>query len=235
MNTGVKSAEVAGELARSFEETCTALAEWSPHKEYVALQRTWNREVLEHFGRYVGRCTGGAALSLGAFHGALELAVVRFFEEIVAVDHECFLPPWTPATVHFHRTNLDTSEWLLPERHYSCCFMIEVLEHLLWSPVPLLRWLARHCDHLFITTPDDDEWPAMTQPHARHQHYSALPTAFPGAPSNPTPMTHCKQYRPSEFVELVTECGFRVVELQRVGEGGHQVLLICTSRGDGHR
>ena len=224
------SQDQADSLLRSFESTCSALSEWSPHKEYVTLQRTWNNSVLETFTRYSDRCGHGAAISLGAFHGALELTLANQFDEIVAVDLENFLPPWTPPTIRFHQTNLDSCNWQLPERPYSCCFMIEVLEHLLWSPMPLLKWLSRHCDYLFITTPDDDEWPPMTKPHCRHQHYSAIPTAYPGAPPNPTPMDHCKQYKPPEFVDLMTQCGFRTEELTRVGKGKHQVLLVCTRR-----
>ena len=41
---------------------------------------------------------------------------------------------------------------------------------------------------------------------------------------------HIKQYKMSEFVELLGESGFRVIELVRVGEGKHQMLAICQPR-----
>jgi len=43
-------------------------------------------------------------------------------------------------------------------------------------------------------------------------------------------MTHCKQYTQVEFIELLDFCGFKVVELQRVGNGSHQMMAICSPR-----
>ena len=61
-------------------------------------------------------------------------------------------------------------------------------------------------------------------------HFKDIPAARPGARGNPHPMSHCKQYSQHEFIELLDYSGFRVVELQRVGGGGHQMLAIAQIR-----
>jgi|APSaa5957512535_1039671.scaffolds.fasta_scaffold31250_1 hypothetical protein len=62
--------------------------------------------------------------------------------------------------------------------------------------------------------------------------FSAIPSPFPGATGNPAPMFHCKQYSQSEFIELLTSCGFRLLEFRRIGTESKQMLAICTSRAE---
>ncbi len=72
---------------------------------------------------------------------------------------------------------------------------------------------------LVITAPDDNEWPEMTiHPYTRYQHFSAIPSPFPGATGNPTPpVLHGKQYSQSEFIELLTSCGLCLTEFKHIG------------------
>jgi len=171
-------------------------------------------------------------LSIGSFLGLFEMAYANVFTEVVCVDQADFLVPFRPDNVTFHRADLDTADWTLPEGRFNICFMVEILEHLLWSPVALLKWIQAHCDMLVITTPDDVEWPAMPiRTYTRYQHFSAIPSTSEGVRGNPEPLSHCKHYSQAEFVEFLDFCGFRIVELHRVGDGAHQMPAICTPRG----
>ncbi len=175
----------------------------------------------------------GKLLSLGSFLGLAEMSYAGIFEEVVCVDQDNYLPSFKPDNLSFHQTDLDSSFWTLPEGRFDICFMVEILEHLFWSPVPILKALQKKCNMLVITTPDDNEWPEMTiHPYTRYQHFSAIPPPFPGATGNPAPMFHCKQYSQSESIELLTLCGFRLIEFRRIGTDSKQMLAICTSRGE---
>jgi hypothetical protein len=213
----------------------TSLASKEPtHKEYCDLQMTWNYQVLLHSSHLAlgGMINRDRLLSLGSFLGLAEMAYAEIFKEVVCVDQHNFLPSFKPENITFHQADLDSSAWTLPEGRFNICFMIEILEHLFWSPIPLLKSLHACCDMLVITTPDDDEWPPMTiHPYTRYQRFDAIPSAFPGATGNPAPMFHCKQYSQSEFIDLLTFCGFRIVEFRRIGLDSKQMLIICTSRG----
>jgi hypothetical protein len=222
----------AGEqIARTFLELSDRLAHELPqHAEYCRLQTTWNEPILRHLARHLPGLSG-SCLCLGSFFGAFEMSLASHFERVVAVDHECFLPDWRSSNVVFHRANLDTGDWQLPEGPFALCTMIEVLEHLLWSPVPLLKWIQRNCGLFVVTTPDNDDWPPLPpKPYMRYSHFSAIPSAVPGSVPNPEPMFHCKQYSQGEFIELLGFCGFRVLEMQRVGKGGPQLLAIAQPR-----
>ena len=132
---------------------------------------------------------------------------------------------------HFYETNLDSCTWNLPQKKYHVTFMVEVLEHLLWSPVPLLTNLSECSKYMLITTPDDREWPPLKRTqYARYAHFLNIPTAFPGCLGNPSPFDHCKQYKEEEFVELLAFCNWRVVKLSRIGPHKHQLLAVCESR-----
>lgn len=210
-----------------------ALAETS-HKEYCALQVSWNYQVLLHASKYFlsDVFNRDRLLSLGSFLGLAEMACAHIFREVVCVDIDNYVLDFKPGNVRFHPTDLDTGRWELPEGRFNAVFMVEILEHLFWSPIPLLKWIQRNCEWLVITTPDDREWPPLpAKPYSRYQHFSAIPSAHPDAKGNPAPMFHCKQYTQSEFVELLTFCGFRIVEFRRIGSDSKQMLAICSSRG----
>jgi hypothetical protein len=214
------------------QKTARKLAEHCGHDEYHQLQLTWTEDVWKIAAKYlpeqIDRC-----MDLGAFTGINSIALSTFSKEVIAVDHQSYLPDWIPPNVHFCEANVDSAEWekqLIPGP-YQVCFMIEILEHLRWSPIPLLKWLNKHVHLLVITTPDDEEWPALeVHPWSQYTHYRYLPTAFPGCVGNPNPMFHVKQYKQHEFVELLSECNFRVLELNRVGNGRHQLLAVCVPR-----
>lgn len=203
------------------------------HKEYCELQISWNYQVLLHSSKFIlgDLISRDRMLSLGSFLGLSEMAYAHIFKEVVCVDLESYIPEFKPHNISFHKADLDSGNWTLPEGQFNAVFMIEILEHLLWSPVPLLKTLQKKCNMLVITTPDDDEWPAMTpHPYNRYQHFSSIPSASPGVAGNPAPMFHCKQYNQAEFVELLNFCGFRVIEFRRIGLDSKQMLAICTSR-----
>lgn len=198
------------------------------HIEYCKLQTTWNIPIIKYISKYISSSSDNL-LSLGTFLGVLEISLAKYFKHITYVDIEDFVPKWKPKNMVFHKSNLDSSEWKLPEKIYDTCLMIELIEHLLWTPLPLLHWLQKRCKILVVTTPDDNEWEESIYPWTRFGHFSRIPTPFPSCPSNPKPMFHCKQYQQSEFIELFTIAGFRLLEFQRIGIGGHQMLAIFSN------
>lgn len=208
------------------------LQEFPDHEPYIRLQQTWNGSVLEHSARWMPR-QGAHIVSIGSFLGAPEIVLAQDAHEVVCCDMADFLPQARPTNVKFQQVNLDAADLRLPDGMYDACFIIEVLEHLRWSPLPLLAWARDHCNLLVISTPDDLEWPPMQQAAwTTRAHFRDIPAAWPGAPGNPQPMDHCKQYSQAEFVELLDHCGFRLVEFQRMGGGGHQMLAIAQVRTD---
>ncbi len=200
-------------------------------RDYAYLQYTWNKEILERALPFIPR-QSRKAIGIGSFHGALEMALASHMDSVLAVDHESFLPKWKPDNVIFHRANIDSNEWELPEdTMFDVSFCIETIEHLLWSPLPLLKWMKTYSHVAVISTPDDDEWPAMQiRPWTRYQHFQNVPAAAPGVGSNPMPMHHCKQYKQDEFIEMLDFVGFRLIEFFRVGEGKHQMCAIVQPR-----
>ncbi|GAB3348367.1 methyltransferase domain-containing protein [Lysobacter tyrosinilyticus] len=220
-------------LLDAYRTSTRRAAEGSAHAEYCVLQSTWNQKVIEISSRYVldGSIGRDRALSLGSFLGLVEIAYANVFQEVVCVDQDDYLAEFRPSNLRLHKADLDTSKWVMPEGRFNICFMVEILEHFLWSPVALLKWIHANCDMLIITTPDDREWPALAnKPYMRHQHFSAVPSATGDVTGNPEPMSHCKQYTQEEFIELLSFCGFRLVEFQRVGAGSNQMLAVCTPR-----
>lgn len=200
-------------------------------KDYAMLQLTWNKDILERSYDYFPRVTN-TMMGIGSFMGAFEIALSEEFKKIVCVDHKSYLPNKKPRNIVFHKANIDSNSWKLPrlkgEERYDVIYFIETIEHLLWSPMPLLKWIQQNCHLFVISTPDDNEWPAMEiNPWTRYQHFSAIPAASPGAKSNPKPMFHTKQYKPYELMELLDIAGFRVIEFFRTGEGKHQMVAIC--------
>lgn len=213
-------------VLRNFSEYTESLIKHKIHPEYAQLQSSWNTEVIKYSARWMP-LADSKIISMGAFTGPVEMAFKDEYTEVVCVDHQSFLPRWKPKNVKFVAADLDSSTWVLPEEHFDVCFMNEIIEHFLWSPVPLLKWVSKHSHVLVISTPDDDEWPPMSHPWCRYQHFSAIPSAFPGSKGNPKPMFHTKQYKQYEFMELLDKCGFRVMEFVRIGEGKHQMLAIA--------
>ncbi len=198
--------------------------------DYSELQYTWNNDILARSVKHIG-IEHGKAIGIGTFQGAVEMSLSHFFNKVTCVDHKSYLPRWKPKNVVFHQANIDTAEWQLPDEQFDVCYFVETLEHLLWSPLPLLMWIKTHCKLAVISTPDDMEWPAMeNHPWTRYQHFKNIPAAAPGAEHNPLPMYHCKQYSPAEFIELLEYVGFRLVEFYRVGEGKHQMCAIIEPR-----
>jgi hypothetical protein len=200
-------------------------------RDYANLQYTWNKEIL---ARALPFIPAGAkqAIGIGSFQGALEMALAPYMDRVLAVDHESFLPDWKPENVVFHRANIDSNEWELPEdTMFDVSFCIETIEHLLWSPLPLLTWMKTYSHVAIISTPDDAEWPAMPiRPWTRYTSFRNIPAAAPGVGSNPMPMHHCKQYKQAEFIEMLDFVGFRLVEFFRVGDGKHQMVAVVQPR-----
>lgn len=213
--------------------------------DYAKLQYTWNEEILERSFDYIPK-ESKKMIGIGTFMGALEIALSENFETVVCVDHKSYLPKWKPKNLVFHKANIDAAGWklpsarkktsdpsspLAPDERYDVCYFIETIEHLLWSPLPLLKWVHAN-SHLFvISTPDDAEWPAMEiHPWSRYQHFSSIPAVAPGLKGNPKPMFHTKQYTQTEFIEILDFVGFRVLEFFRTGDGKHQMVAICQPR-----
>jgi 2-polyprenyl-3-methyl-5-hydroxy-6-metoxy-1,4-benzoquinol methylase len=206
------------------------LVEFPQHAEYIALQKTWNEPVLRYFNRWLPP-RGGNIVSIGSFLGATEIALADEVREVVCCDLDDFLPVNRPSNLSFNKINLDSNMLNMPEGHFDACLCIEVIEHLRWSPIPLLQWMRQHCNLVLITTPDDNEWPPVKNaPWTTTKHFSQIPVATADSMGNPIPMEHCKQYSQTELVELLDKTGFRVIEVQRVGIGGHQILVLATPR-----
>lgn len=200
--------------------------------DYAQLQYTWNRDILERAHPYFPRVSK-TAIGIGSFMGALEIAISPEFKTVTCVDHKSYLPLWRPKNLVFHRADIDTADWKLPtpDERFDVCFFIETIEHLLWSPLPLLQWMKQNCHLIVISTPDDAEWPAMEiHPWTRYGHFSTIPAASPGVEGNPLPMYHTKQYSQAEFIELLDTVGFRVLEFFRTGDGKHQMCAIAQPR-----
>lgn len=217
----------------SLEKLTKRLAEEreGEERDYANLQYTWNKEILERSLPFIPK-NATQAIGIGTFHGALEMALASHMKRVLCVDHESFLPKWKPDNAVFHRANIDSNEWELPEdTMFDVAYCVETIEHLLWSPIPLLKWMKTYSHISVISTPDDDEWPSMLiNPWTRYQHFLNVPAASPGVASNPMPMHHCKQYKQDEFIELLDFVGFRVLEFFRVGEGRHQMCAIVQPR-----
>jgi len=200
------------------------------HKEYHDISEIWNLDIWQYAEKYLEQLSGNA-IDIGAFTGFNSFSLSEYFEKVYSIDHVCYLPDDRPDNIEFIEADIDSYNYKLPDEFFNVCFMVEILEHLRWSPLPLLKWLASHVGLLFITTPDDDEWPPLKDHEwVQRGHYSKLPVAYEGCKGNPIPMEHVKQYKMPEFIELLSECGFRVIELVRVGEGKHQLLAICQPR-----
>jgi hypothetical protein len=217
-------------LTDRFQSVCQSLHQEFPlHSEYINLQKTWNVPALTYIARWLP--SNARVLSIGSFLGAMEITLSGHVKEIVCCDLEDFLPKSRPANMVFRKINLDSADLNLPEEHFDVCICIEVLEHLRWSPLPMLQWMREHCNLLVISTPDDKEWPPVEQaPWTTTRHFSNIPFPRPSSEGNPKPMSHSKQYGQGEFVELIEQNCFRLLELQRVGEGGHQMLAIAAAR-----
>lgn len=199
-------------------------------KEYAELQSTWNRDIIRRSLDYLPK-ERNEIIGIGSFLGILEMSFADDYKKVTCVDFKNFLPSWKPKNVSFSKANIDSATWQLPEKMYDACFFIETIEHLLWSPLPLLKWMKSHAHYSIISTPDDAEWPAMNiHPWNHYQGYQNIPPASPGVKGNPIPMEHCKQYNQAEFMCLLSDAGFRVVEFFRTGEGGHQMVAIVQPR-----
>lgn len=228
----LKKAEMLADL-RNLSERIAKESKQASDKDYALLQLTWNHDILDRSLNYMPR-ESHRMMGIGAFMGTLEMALAPYFDEVVAVDFKSFLPKWKPANVKFHKANIDTGDWELPGlsgSRYDAVYLIETIEHFLWSPVPLLKWIQQNSHMAVISTPDDDEWPAMeVHPWNRYQHFKNIPSAAPGVKSNPLPMFHSKQYKQAEFMELLDFAGFRVNEFFRTGDGHHQMVAIVQPR-----
>lgn len=204
----------------------------SSGKEYAQLQATWNRDIISHTLNFLPS-DKNEIIGIGSFLGILEMAFADSYKKVNCVDFKSFLPRNKPKNVSFIKTNIDSADWRLPDKMYDVCFFIETIEHLLWSPLPLLNWMKTHSHISVISTPDDKEWPAMdVRPWTRYQKFSSIPSASKGNKGNPEPMFHCKQYTQSELIEMLDFVGFRVLEFFRTGEGGHQMVAIVQPRQD---
>jgi len=228
----INKQQLLAELA-DLSERVAAESRLPSDADYARLQLTWNHDILDRSLNYMPR-DSKSIMGIGAFMGMLEMALAPYSNKVVAVDFKDFMPRWRPSNVKFHKANIDTGDWKLPASdggRYDAIYLIETIEHLLWSPVPLLKWMQQNCHMAVISTPDDDEWPPMeVHPWSRYQHFTQIPSAAPGSKSNPLPMFHSKQYNQAEFIELLDFAGFRVNEFFRTGEGHHQMVAIVQPR-----
>jgi 2-polyprenyl-3-methyl-5-hydroxy-6-metoxy-1,4-benzoquinol methylase len=206
-------------LLLDYEKACNnALTEFPEHSDYITLQKTWNTKVLEVLNSKINPESN--IVSIGSFLGSAEIALAKSTHEIVCCDLESYLPKKLPNNVKFHQVNIDSNNLNLPERHFDICLCIELLEHLRYSPIPMLDWIKSNCNLLVISTPDDDEWPSgENKPWTTKAHFSDIPFAKKGDQGNPTPMNHCKQYSQYEFVELLHLMDFRIEEMCRIHIG----------------
>ncbi len=217
-------------IQNNYKALCSQVQDKTVHKEYCELQMTWNYQVLTETLPFLKDSTEQSALSLGSFLAIMEMSLADVFSKIICVDQKNYIPEFAPKNIEYYEADLDSGNWVLPKGDFKICYMIEILEHLLWSPIPLLKQLSKQVQYLAITTPDDREWPEMPiKPYIRYQHYSAIPSSYPGCVGNPEPMFHCKQYSQAEFIELLSFAGFRLISFSRVGCGGHQMFAICES------
>ena len=147
-----KLQEIQANLLDSYKELTSRAGHETEHKEYCELQMTWNYQVLLHSSSYVvgDVINRNRLLSLGSFLGLAEMSYANIFKEVVCVDQDNFLASFKPDNLSFHQADLDSSSWTLPEGRFDICFMVEILEHLFWSPVPLLKALQKKCDMLVI-------------------------------------------------------------------------------------
>jgi len=184
-------------LINSYNYLCDQEIGKTPHDEYIRLQKTWNLDILVQslkwiLGEQIGRDN---LLSIGPFMGFNEIVLADIFTSIHCCDIDNFLIKNNKNNIVFHQTNLDQYDWSLPENLFNFCCMVEVLEHLYWSPVPLLKKISKISKCLIITTPDDAEWAELEiSSFSRFQKFDAIPNSFPGSSPNPFPMKHCKQY-----------------------------------------
>lgn len=201
--------------------------------DYAKLQLTWNHDILDRSLNYMPR-ESLKVMGIGSFLGTVEMALAPYNHEVTCVDFKSFLPKWKPKNVKFHKANVDSGDWKLPSipnERYDAIYFIETIEHLLWSPLPLLKWMQQNAHMVVISTPDDVEWPPMeVHPWTRYSSYKDIPTAAPGAKSNPLPMFHTKQYTQAELIEMLDFVGFRVNEFFRTGDGHHQMVAILQPR-----
>lgn len=206
--------------------------EFPQHSEYIELQKTWNESVLQYLKRWVS--SSSKVISIGSFLGAPEFVLSEQVDSILCCDLDDYLPKKRPSNISFRQINLDSLDLNLPlDQHFDLCICVEVLEHLRWSPLPMLKWMRLHCNLLVISTPDDYEWPPVEDaPWTTKKHFRDIPFAEENSMGNPKPMSHCKQYSQTEFIELLDVCGFRVIELQRVGVGGHQMVAVAAARNE---
>lgn len=200
-------------------------------KEYIRLQKTWNRDIIKKLEKYdIG---SEKMIGIGAFYGLVEMSYASRFKNITCVDHENYLPKWAPNNINTYITNIDSGQWTMPtdEGMFDLCLFVETVEHLRWSPLPILKWIRKNSHLAVISTPDDKEWPPMpNKPWVQSRHFTKIPKAKPNSKGNPSPMDHCKQYDQVEFIELLDHVGFRVMEMFRTGEGKHQMVAIVTPR-----
>ena len=206
------------------------LIEFPQHREYIELQKTWNEPILRYFSRWIPLYNGRVA-SIGSFLGGLEIGLSQNVEEIICCDIDNFLPVNIPLNLKFHKISLDTNNANMPKGKFDVCFCIEVIEHLRYSPLPMLDWMRRNCKFVVISSPDDNEWPPVKDSYwTTKEHFTSIPLPTLGCEGNPIPMEHCKQYSQHELVELLDAVGFRIIEFQRVGSGGHQLLIMATPK-----
>lgn len=199
--------------------------------DYSDLQYTWNKQILDRSFDYIPK-QADRLIGIGSFQGALEIALSPFFDQVICVDHQSYLPKWAPKKIVFHTADIDGADWKLPDQGmFDICYCIETIEHLLWSPLPLLQWMHDYCHIAVISTPDNDEWPAMPiKAWNRLEKFLKIPFAKKGFKGNPEPMLHTKQYGQAEFIEMLDFMGFRVLEFFRIGNGGHQMCAIVQPR-----
>lgn len=142
INLPLSDEEVPGLIAgvANFErrvERSLGLPEVNP--EYSWLQATWNRRILEEVVRAATtrKSSRDRMLSVGSFYGFTEYALSLLFKSVVCADLKNFLID-PPPNVRYAAANVDTAEWSLPGVRYDCIKLVEMLEPLICSSLPVL-------------------------------------------------------------------------------------------------
>lgn len=224
------------ELVKEFDEIIVEIMEKyrefrkNDPEEYLQYSRGWHYLIFQYIEKYR---TGAYALDIGALFGVTSVFLSRIGMNVTALDGYADEIPdeiKSKYDLSFIFANLEhTNRIPLFNDFFDMVIMSEVLEHLNYSPIPVLLTLrnAMKADGvLIINTPDDREYPDVPEgPVARNCHHLDIPIWEKDAPRQAFP--HSKQYLYKEFVELLENCGFKIREFIKFRYEGLHMLAIA--------